>query len=366
MSALTRHSRDDAKTESYRLSRETILMILQVCDWKTVVVWQCTSRAMFKIVALFVRRRYELHVQPYVTDILAFDKLLRAHGAIISGPTALHFFIPGSFRTPRHLDLYLPATTFQSFVRIIAEPTGLNWKYVPRRVAKRYPTQPYDDMNDYVSEETPRHRGHIRAAAADARLVEEADGSDSDLRHGFANESSDDCVTEASPSDTDRSELYCELEQYNPHRPSIVYGKGFRAMRTFRTTTGRRVNVISSRSRNPITPLRFFWSSLMMNFITPDSCLCGFPSATLVHRGTLKLEPPGGWERAVRRRYESRGFTFDGSLRDALDMWDYMFFGEQNLLALDFRNDFAEPRALMPLRTTVRGWLPDPEWKCRL
>ncbi|RDX53626.1 hypothetical protein OH76DRAFT_1479427 [Lentinus brumalis] len=321
---------------------------------------------MFKAVALFVRRRYELYVRPYVTDILAFDKLLRAHGAIISGPIALHYFVPDSFATPRHLDIYLPGPTFHSFVRIVGGRTGLNWKYIPRRVAKRYPSQPYDDMNDYVSHERPRYHRPTRASTPSPHLDQAADDSDSHLRHGFANESSDDNDSDSNSSDIDRSELFCELEQYNPHRPSIVYGKGFRGMRTYRTTTGRRVNVISSRSRNPITPLRFFWSSLMMNFIAPDSCFCGFPTATLVHMGTLKVESPGGWERAVRARYESRGFTFDGSLRSALDMWDYMFFGEQNLLALDFRDNFDASRAVMPLQRTVRGWLPDPDWKSRV
>ncbi len=356
----------DALTQHRRFSLEMMVKILQLCEWKTVLAWRRTSRAMFKVVAIFLRQRYELHLRPFVKDIVVFDKLLRTHGVIISGPIALHFFVPDPFRTPRHLDLYVPAPTFSSFVRILAEPTGFNWKHIPRRVAKQYPTQPYDDMNDYLSDEDPQFRRHIPAQASHGRRDPASDHSDSHLHHGFANESSDDCDAESSPSDVDRSELFCELEQYNPHRPSIVYGKGFRAMRTYRTTTGRRVNVISSQSRNPITSLRFFWSSLMMNFITPDCCVCGFPSATLLRLGTLKLESPGGWERAVRTRYESRGFTFDGSLRNVLDMWDYMFFGEQDLLALDFREDLNAPRAVMPLRPTRRGWLTEPGWKCRL
>ncbi|TFK79344.1 hypothetical protein K466DRAFT_438712, partial [Polyporus arcularius HHB13444] len=63
---------------------------------------------------------------------------------------------------------------------------------------------------------------------------------------------------------------------------------GLRSVRRFYTSSGRRIDVIRSPSNNAITPLRFFWSSAVMNFISPDACFCGFPRATLVRRGALK------------------------------------------------------------------------------
>ncbi len=51
-------------------------------------------------------------------------------------------------------------------------------------------------------------------------------------------------------------------------------------MRAFRTTTGRRVNILYSHTSSPVSPLRYFRSSLMMNIVTSDSVVCGFPPAT--------------------------------------------------------------------------------------
>ncbi|RPD52333.1 hypothetical protein L227DRAFT_470790, partial [Lentinus tigrinus ALCF2SS1-6] len=59
-------------------------------------------------------------------------------------------------------------------------------------------------------------------------------------------------------------------------------------IQTFYTPNGRRVDVIRSPSNNPITPIWFFWSTHLMNFITPTACVSGFHSATLLRQGALK------------------------------------------------------------------------------
>ncbi len=339
-------------------------MILHVSDWKTIVVWRTTSRTMFKTVALFLRRRYEAYVRPYARDINLFDRLIRTHGAIISGPVALHFFLPGSFRIPHHIDLYLPADAFKPFVRLLSKRGGLDWRYVPRRKAAGTPTQPYDNMDDCLEGERILfdEQARPRKSAAEPEHGNST-SPDSHPRYGFTDESSDDDDRDLTTAEEDRTELFRELEHYDPNQPSIAWGKGFRAMRMYRTPSGRRVNVICSRSRSPVSPLRFFWSSIMMNFITPDSCVCGFPSATLARAGTLKLEPPRDQNRAVRTRYEEHGFSFHESLRRTLDVWDYVFFGEQRLLAIKFHGDIAATPTSMPIRQTSRGWLTDVDWR---
>ncbi|RDX53624.1 hypothetical protein OH76DRAFT_1308788, partial [Lentinus brumalis] len=144
--------------------------------------------------------------------------LLRANGAIISGSTALHFFLPDTSWHPHHLDIYIPANTFKRFMRTVTDHTTFGWVYAPRR----------------------RHT----LARGSAPLL--------------------------------AAQLYEDLEE------------NFRSLRTLRTPTGRRVNVVRSHANNPISPLRCFWSTLTMNFLTPDGCVCAFPSATLARQGAIK------------------------------------------------------------------------------
>ena len=60
-------------------------------------------------------------------------------------------------------------------------------------------------------------------------------------------------------------------------------------IKRFHTPSGKWVDVVHSPSNNPIMPLCFFWSTTIMNFLTPDSGVCGFPSTTFRCMGVLKL-----------------------------------------------------------------------------
>ncbi|RDX52801.1 hypothetical protein OH76DRAFT_1323056, partial [Lentinus brumalis] len=64
--------------------------------------------------------------------------------------------------------------------------------------------------------------------------------------------------------------------------------KDWRSVKTLYTATGRKIDVIRSPANNSMTPLRFFWSTLVMNFLTPDACVCGYPSITFQRFGILK------------------------------------------------------------------------------
>ncbi|KAI0706595.1 hypothetical protein C8Q76DRAFT_600744, partial [Earliella scabrosa] len=63
---------------------------------------------------------------------------------------------------------------------------------------------------------------------------------------------------------------------------------GIRAVQRYHTRTGRPVDIVQSLARTPVLPLQSFWSTLVSNFLTPDACICGFPSPTMNRRGLVK------------------------------------------------------------------------------
>ena len=65
----------------------------------------------------------------------------------------------------------------------------------------------------------------------------------------------------------------------------------------------------------------------------------------------------------IMEEYERRGFVIDRSMRDELDVWEYMFFGEQALLHMSFRKSANESDGVpLPIRQTTRGWVTDDSW----
>ena len=100
----------------------------------------------------------------------------------------------------------------------------------------------------------------------------------------------------------------------------------------------------------------------MTNFITPDGCVCGFPSATLALRGAPRVEPLSLREQAALDVYRRRGFTIEKDIREEIDLWEYMFFGEDRLLAMTFRRSLHDASAPLPIRRTNRGWITDDGW----
>lgn len=350
------------KVRVNRLPVDIMVAIVHESDWETLGVWRGTSRAFFTIVAAFLRRRYHGYLSPFVTNIGLLDRLMHKHGAVISGSVALHYFIPDASWTPKEIDIYVPANKYKMFVRAVADVDGLNWQrllrnrkkhVVPRRDGQELA---YDDLQDYLSDE--QRFGEEQPLPPMYTFPSDLDN--------FSQYSSDTTTDDSGPDSEfeDHTELYLQLEHYTPERPTLVYGRGYRTMRNFRTPKGGRVNVVCSHANFPLSPLRSFWTSLMMNFLTPQGAVCGFPSATLKRQGALKVEPLSNREDRSVDRYRRRGFTFHGEeLRRELDMWDYNFFGEQRLLAVDFRLEFDDVHCSLPIMRTNRGWLPDDNWK---
>ncbi|KAI0706466.1 hypothetical protein C8Q76DRAFT_596427, partial [Earliella scabrosa] len=73
-----------------------------------------------------------------------------------------------------------------------------------------------------------------------------------------------------------------------PRRSARPGTNGIRQVLRFRTETNLHVDIIRSAVHSPLTPLHFYWTTLVMNFITPDACACGFPDGTLTRRGILR------------------------------------------------------------------------------
>lgn len=374
------------------LSLEALASIISFSDWKTIAAWRATSRTSFRQVALHLRRRYHDHIRPFVTDVCTFDDTLRSHGGVISGTVALHFFVPDITWSPREMDIYIPFNSYRSFLSTITNPDGLGWVRVPGFRSKAHTTSMYpsvfrfngggveeteyiiddflspEDAANYVRPHSPcpcgREHLHPLDDLTGNHHVANQDEQDEDTSGDEIISDSDEGDGEFFRADDgDLTDAFVQLEFYTPELPSLVHGKGFPTMRSFRTTSHRRVNVISSYSSSPITPLRYFWASLMTNFLTPDGCVCSAPSATLQRRGAIRVDPLSIREDAALEEYERRGFTFSPTYRNDLDLWDYLFFGEQRLLALDFRTAVDESPRRLPITRTDRGWIADDSWR---
>ncbi|KAI0746096.1 hypothetical protein C8Q76DRAFT_586729, partial [Earliella scabrosa] len=80
--------------------------------------------------------------------------------------------------------------------------------------------------------------------------------------------------------------LLSDIPPSGPPLPEQV-ANGIKEVQIFATRTGRRVDVIRSPVCTPIYPLLFYWTTLVMNFITPGGCFCGYPVETLNRRATV-------------------------------------------------------------------------------
>ena len=146
-----------------------------------------------------------------------------------------------------------------------------------------------------------------------------------------------------------------------PQRRSSTPGfRGIRDIYRFRTKTNLHVDVIRSSMNSPITPIHAFWSTLVMNFLTPDGCACGFPRGTLQRQGIIRGILRTDNDHAAVAKYEGRGFHLSGgpwsrSLSDPAT-WDVDYFGDTDALILTFRLRLDEHVPPLPVIHSKRGW----------
>ncbi|KAH9943752.1 hypothetical protein B0H21DRAFT_695290 [Amylocystis lapponica] len=120
---------------------------------------------------------------------------------------------------------------------------------------------------------------------------------------------------------------------------------------------GKNIDVICSTDESPTTPLPYFWTTLVMNFITADSICSAYPAITIRGRGLMHqkrlLDPslPEGSRILCLEKYQERGYQFrvaplhgwdvrrDGATRTCAQSWQCpcrnCFFGDAGCLMLN-------------------------------
>ncbi len=145
-----------------------------------------------------------------------------------------------------------------------------------------------------------------------------------------------------------------------PTTPSLSFG--IMEVRQFYTTRDRRVDVIRVASNNPAVAINRFWASLVMNFLRPNACVCGYPDTTLARRGMFKPRITERDNKAVQK-YEKRQFTFTRETwRRGAEMWDGLFFGCRRAMVTSFRLAVGDEQPKLPIVSTDRGWIIECMW----
>ncbi|PIL26250.1 hypothetical protein GSI_12006 [Ganoderma sinense ZZ0214-1] len=151
------------------------------------------------------------------------------------------------------------------------------------------------------------------------------------------------------------------LQSDMTRRPRGTYS-GIRRVRRYLTSTGKRIEIIQSRCPNAAEPLRYFWSSLVVNFITPHGAVCAFPTHTLAGKGLVEGELHDKGVRA-KKKYEDRGFQFDEraywQAGWGLEPGPANVFSNVPLLVLDFQSVWRSAPFPLPIRPLGSRWLFD-------
>ncbi|PIL31866.1 hypothetical protein GSI_06570 [Ganoderma sinense ZZ0214-1] len=105
--------------------------------------------------------------------------------------------------------------------------------------------------------------------------------------------------------DLERRNLATLDTDFDYHTPTSYHGISH--VRRYVTTSGERLDVIQSRTANPVSPLLYFWSSVVVNFLSPSGAVCFFPKTTLEHGGFF-TNVSSSKLLAAKEKYESRGF----------------------------------------------------------
>ncbi len=309
---LTTAQRSVLTTDS--LTLDILVTLVEHSEFRLLASWRGTCKNLHRAVASHLRSRYVRCLRPFLTDLALFDELLIRHGAIVSGSVALQFFLPRSTWQPGDLDIYVPESQFDAFINAVTARRGLDFTLFPHR-------RPWDTVSSRETTVSPDDRPSDDGLPSLA--LDDSPDDESDLTDDF-------------------------------HVPSSH--NGIREVRQFYTPTDRRVDIISVPSTNPVRGLKQFWASLVMNFIRPDLCVCGFPATTLEGVGILKPILTARDMKAAEK-YVGRGFILaDNPVLHPDAYWDTPFFGARNALVTSFGPNVAAKRSASPLVRTDRGW----------
>lgn len=136
-------------------------------------------------------------------------------------------------------------------------------------------------------------------------------------------------------------------------------------VRKYITPSNRSVDVIRSRRANPVYPLVGFWTSLLVNFVTPDYFASAFPRMVFNGKGYVKEFGMNIRDEIAMRKYTSRRFqgteyfTFVpelwGTWMDPF-YWQKDYFSDGKALVVDLRANASDRIPSMPVVSVSDGW----------
>ncbi len=144
---------------------------------------------------------------------------------------------------------------------------------------------------------------------------------------------------------------------YNPHYRTCG---GIKRVMRLSTPYGS-IDCVRSQSNCALVPITRFWTTVLMNWVGPDSCGCAYPSLTKQRRGLIAARGFGPSEEQALQKYLSRNFAFassantwlpvctsDPCMRDRfLCMSQPRFFGDSGSLVAHY-DPFDVPRSAVP------------------
>ena len=136
-------------------------------------------------------------------------------------------------------------------------------------------------------------------------------------------------------------------------------------VRRYLTPSNRAVDVIRSRRSNPAFPLPAFWTSLLVNYVTPDSIFSAFPRMVFNGKGYIKEFGMTSRDEAAMLKYKARKFRGDESFSFAPELWGTWmdpfywqkdFLSDRKALVVDLRRRACDPITPMPIIPIPGGW----------
>lgn len=279
---------------------DVIVGIIHQTRLPDLIQWRATSRSNFVVVDTVLKKRYAAHVKPFVSDVSRLNDILRITGAIISGSVALHFLLDDEEWEPGDLDVYVADHQYDTFVDLATAPNGLGFQLEPR----------HPNTVDST----------VHSPALEPGSLPEEHWTSGD---GIA---------------------------------------GIKEVRRFRSPTGRFIDVVRSPVRNPLAPLQAFWSTLVVNFLSPDGCGCGFPAGTFRRKGIAKSGFLTYRDHIAIDKYDTRGFItmYDpwGEHPETAEHPAYTAFGDLDAAVIYFRPRVESPYPNLPVYCTSDGcWI---------
>ncbi len=299
---------------------DILVHLVQHSEFRLLAAWRRTSTRLYRAVGAHLENRYHACLRPFVHDVPGLSRLLVQHGAVVSGSVALRYFLPRATWVPNDMDIYVPDSEYEAFVTSVTDPHGLRFSLFPNH-------RPWE----------------VVASPATTASTDAVTAGDDDQT--------------SPPRTNDEVASSASIESHIPSSHP-----GIREVRKFYSSTDCRIDVIRAPTNNPVLAIKQFWSPLLMNFLRPDACMCGFPLTTLEGIGALKASMSRR-DAIAAAKYIARGFTLavNSPLHDD-DYWEDAFFGSRSALAMPYRRHPTDSKPPFPVVHTDRGWAFPASW----